>query len=326
MNQDVINKTIREAMTGLYNNASIFLIVFSLINIIFVAKDLFTEYTHKKKVTKNIIVFVFLVIQTLVLLWARFNSGLFFDVKLAALLLITLTTNIFICTKNIIFSKVTQLFIFFDLILFLLIGTFIVTPIVYEQYLFKGDICFGISCPIKQVVSLNTQLDTLQKKYDSLKDIYSGAELLVTDRQGKEWKKYVSNSGIPFTLLYPTNWKVESSVFVDEKGNKVAEFSPGMEEMKVNKSCFEEKMYRTSNELGTVKQNTVTIGRYLGELQITKVEYEGGSPNWNGIWYPNSYCLKEGDKAFYMTFYEYTEKPTQQKLYEQILTTLKILE
>jgi len=322
-----MNNIIREAMSGVYDSASLFLIVFSLINVVFIARDLFIEYSHKKKLTSNSMVLIFLIAQALILFWAKSNSNILFDMKLPVLFLITLSANVFICTKNIVFSKLSQLFIFLDLFFVLLIGTFLATPIVYEQILFKGTVCFGISCPVKEVLNLNIQLEGLQNKYDSLKDMYSDGELLVTDRKGKEWKKYISNSNIPFTLLYPRNWKLETSVFIDEKGNKVAEFIPGIEEKKEGEPCFDKyaQSHNSNYYLGTIKQAPITIGRYTGELQITKVGYEGGSPNWDGIWYPNTYCLQRDNKAFYMTFYEYSEKPTQQKLYEQILTTLKFL-
>jgi len=323
-----MNNIIREAMSGVYNTTSLFLIVFSLINVVFIARDLFIEYSHKKKLTSNSIVLIFLIAQTLILFWAKFNSDIFFDMKLPVLLFITLSVNVFICSKNIVFSKLSQLFIFLDLLFVLLIGTFLATPIVYEQYLFRGDICFGISCPIKQVEDLNSKLAEQQKKFDLFKNMYSDGELLITDRKGKEWKKYISDSKIPFTLLYPTNWKLETSVFVDEKGNKVAEFIPGVEEKKDGEPCFDKnaQWHNGYYYLGAITQNTVSIGKYRGELEITKVMYEGGSPNWDGVWYPNTYCLREGNKVFYMTFYEYSEKPTQQILYEQILTTLKFLD
>lgn len=176
---------------------------------------------------------------------------------------------------------------------------------------------------VREINLLHNFLTKLENDYLKLKTEYSEGVLLVTDKKGKEWKKYISERGPSFTLLYPLNWKVESGVFVDEKNNKVAEFTPGITFLN-NRSCFEEPIYKGNPNFEIISQEPVTVGQYQGELQIMKTMYEGGSPNWNGIWYPNKYCLKTNGKAFYMTFYEYSEKPTQQKLYEQILITLKI--
>lgn len=126
-----------------------------------------------------------------------------------------------------------------------------------------------------------------------------------------------------FSINYPTNWKVDTSVFDDEKGHKVAEYSPGIIELRPDQQCFEKNNY-VQEEI--IDQHPVNIGRYEGELQISRVMYEGGSPNWTGIWYPNAYCVRVSNNiAFKMTFYENAEKPRNSILYERILSSLEVL-
>lgn len=126
-----------------------------------------------------------------------------------------------------------------------------------------------------------------------------------------------------FSISYPAKWKVGTSVFDDEKGNKVAEYSPGIIELRQNQPCFEKNSYY---EEDVITQNPIIIGKYRGDLQISRVVYEGGSPNWNGIWYPNTYCIRVSDTlVFKMTFYEYSEKPTNSQLYERIISSVEVL-
>lgn len=126
-----------------------------------------------------------------------------------------------------------------------------------------------------------------------------------------------------FSINYPKNWKVDTSVFDDEKGNKVAEYSPGIIELKSNQECFEKSKY-VQEEI--INQHPVIIGKYEGEVQISKIMYEGGSPNWTGIWYPITYCVRiSSNIAFKMTFYENAEKPINSALYERILSSLEVL-
>lgn len=217
--------------------------------------------------------------------------------------------------------KIKNTFIVVLLILFIVLASFVL----YQRSQINTYIQINNSLN-KNLDETNNQLSIVQKKHNRLIDVYSDTTPHVIDRNGKEWKKYISNSDISFTLLYPVNWRITSTVFMDEKGKKVAEFIPGIKNLGKDDQCFEEQKYKSNYYLGSVKQEQVSIGKYKGSLKIEKVGYEGGYPNWNGVWYPNSYCLIDGDRAFYMTFYEYEEKPTQQKLYEEILSSLNIQE
>jgi len=166
---------------------------------------------------------------------------------------------------------------------------------------------------------------------------------LVKNRNNEEWNRdiHIGNldgtdvyslwsdlkSKIPdhyvFSINYPSIWKVGTSVFDDEKGNKVAEYSPGIIALQQNQPCFVESPYYKED---IISQNQIIIGKYQGELQISRVGYEGGSPNWNGTWYPNTYCIRVSNTlAFKMTFYEYSEKPLNSKLYERIISSVEVL-
>lgn len=141
---------------------------------------------------------------------------------------------------------------------------------------------------------------------------------------GTSWKgMFESLSGYRFfSIQYPKNWKDDHGIFIDEKGQKVAEYMPGIVHLDASAPCFDHSVPSQEEPL---QNSAVTIGNYKGELEISKIMYEGGFPNYTGIWYPNTYCLRLDDRtAFKMTFYENAPKPANSRLYEQILSSLKV--
>ncbi len=178
---------------------------------------------------------------------------------------------------------------------------------------------------------LNRTLDFFDEQTKS--DDLHGVIIRVTDRKGKVWNKDIRLNWndvellLPnqsaFSILYPENWSVDSSVFMDDKNHKVAEYSSGLIKLKSSEPCFNKNMYVQARILN---HKNVTIGSnaYKGELQISEMMYEGGSPNWTGIWYPNEYCIRLTDNlAFKMNFYENDAEPKNSALYEKILSTIE---
>jgi len=154
-----------------------------------------------------------------------------------------------------------------------------------------------------------------------------------------DWKTYY---GSKFSVQYPSNWKISGSVFDDDKGNKVAEFSPGHLTLISPISC-NEFFHRIKNSGADIiaEETNVSFEGYQPEFidekeveingikwrkLITKVGYEGGYPEWTGTWYPNDYCIAKEKRLFSMTFYEKESTPKNAKLYNQILSTFKFLE
>ncbi len=68
-----------------------------------------------------------------------------------------------------------------------------------------------------------------------------------------------------------------------------------------NQKCLD-NLSQKQSQSEFISKEKITIGDYEG---VRVVEKAGavGFPN-NIIWYPNTYCISKGDKAFVMIFYE----------------------
>lgn len=127
-----------------------------------------------------------------------------------------------------------------------------------------------------------------------------------------------------FTIAFPNNWTINGSVFSNQDGEKIAELSPGLVGLKPNQSCFDSEWNGDyAGESQFISLNNIRIGSLEGKLLIEKTEAWNGTPN-DEYWYPHFYCLSNGKNAFVMTFYEKTIESNNEKLYDRILSTLKI--
>lgn len=174
-----------------------------------------------------------------------------------------------------------------------------------SNIMFKGTSC-ETNMPLGQ--------DPFEPKiYDSLR--------IKTIFKTDDWNNFEQatvKEDYAYTFEYPSNWISDYSVFSDSIEHKLAELSPGAVLLKPGQKCFDKKYDET-----LILERPIKIGGLNGALKITEVMYEGGSPDWNGIWYPNTYCLVDKDKAFVITFYEYEKVPKNSSVYEKILSTLK---
>jgi len=127
---------------------------------------------------------------------------------------------------------------------------------------------------------------------------------------------------LSFSIEYPGEWQNNGGVFDDSNGNKIAELLPGLVSLQPGQKCFDVAP-KNSGLSQLISQTDLSIARRQGVLRVNKVIYEGGYPNWTDYWYPNTFCLMEGDKAFVMTFYEHEIETEDRKLFIQILATLK---
>lgn len=150
------------------------------------------------------------------------------------------------------------------------------------------------------------------KKYSSDKNSVFSTE---------NWIWYTSSKeNFSFSIEFPSNWRLDYSVFYDSENNKIAELWPGIVALKNNQKCFDVK--EEINEIMKfISQNNINIGGKNGILKV----YE--SVAWNGNerrkWYPNIYCLMEWEKAFVMSFYNFEFETENRELFERVLATLK---
>ena len=114
-----------------------------------------------------------------------------------------------------------------------------------------------------------------------------------------------------FSIRYPKNWTLGTSVFDDENGNKVAEFMPGLVILKPNQACFDSEEKSSMGD-ETVSKEKIKIGNLNGVLKIEN-DIEGNRNNY--------YCLSNEKNAFVIKFIGELSD-SNKKLFEQILSTL----
>ena len=152
------------------------------------------------------------------------------------------------------------------------------------------------------------------------KFISNGKFVFSTD----DWQSYSSkNDNASFSIEYPADWNLGSSVFDDSNGKKIAEFLPGLVVLQPGQKCFDANGNNETGRSELISQANIIIDKLQGALRIEKVLYEGGSPNWTGYWYPNIYCLSDGSNAFVMSFYEDKLNSDKRKLFGKIISTLR---
>lgn len=156
------------------------------------------------------------------------------------------------------------------------------------------------------------------------------------------WKTYTDKNG-KFVFRYPFSWTADSPIFKDEKGNKVAELYPGHLTTEKNITCADfDRIIEFGGEVRNQEIDVTNLSRATPKVisqedkiingsewsvRVVEVVYDGGSLEWNGIWYPNEYCLKKPDenRLFKINFYEYSPKAKSAELYNQILSSFKFL-
>ncbi len=191
----------------------------------------------------------------------------------------------------------------------------------------------------QEVISLNNQLELVRQENENLSEQITklkskDREIIDESISQTGWKKFSSDGkyvfstenwslysikkdDFSFSIKYPSEWQLNGSVFDDASGNKIAEFLPGLVVLSPNQKCFDfdKEENRRIGEL--ISRTSVSIGGKTGVLEINKTGTQ------RGVWYPNIFCLSEGEKAFVMSFYEHELGGGNRELFEEILTTLK---
>ena len=155
------------------------------------------------------------------------------------------------------------------------------------------------------------------------------------------WKVY-GGSSYGFSFKYPNNWAIEknSTVLLDENGQKVAELSPGKLTLNQEVECKEvfrrtleggppikaketNLSFEEPQRLSKISQETIDLNNQKWELLVVKASYEGSARDPSGIWYPHMYCTKSKDSLLMINFYEIVLPAQKKLLFDQILSTFK---
>lgn len=134
------------------------------------------------------------------------------------------------------------------------------------------------------------------------------------------------SAGGLYKLDYPGSWKIQSTVFHDPAGTKVAELSPGYVTTGESQQCFATEF--ESERAVLLSQESFRIGPNKGELRVVATHPEGDvSSGHIDTWFPRAYCIEGGDKAFIITFYSRTESPSaeDQRVYERIISSFRFI-
>ena len=131
------------------------------------------------------------------------------------------------------------------------------------------------------------------------------------------WHRYVSKDKT-FSIEYPGNWLIDGSVFSDGKGNKIAEFSPGIIMLQTNQKCLSE-LKDDGTRTKIISRKNIIINKRQGVLVKSEVINDMGG----GTWFPNTYCVYGGTKAFVMSFYDRDLNSSNKDMYDKIISTLE---
>ncbi len=134
-----------------------------------------------------------------------------------------------------------------------------------------------------------------------------------------DWLSYTpKDTSGKFSISFPKGWKLDGSVFYNNKGEKIGEFSPGLVQLKENQSCFDTEWTNFSGVSELISTSTIDTGKLKGKSIIEKSEVWNGTTN-DQYWYPYFYCLSSGNNAFVITFYEWKLEPTNEDMHNEIL-------
>ena len=193
----------------------------------------------------------------------------------------------------------------------------------------------------QELSSLNNQLKLIQQENENLSEqvrrLHSKGKAVITAKaetiSQTGWKKLNSNEfafsiengwsylsrydDFSFSIDYPGDWQLKGSVFYDSNGNKIAEFSQGPVVLSANQECSDLLSEIESQRSRPISEANIHIGGKDGLLKISEAHTE------KETWYPNIFCLSEGEKAFIMSFYQRDLGAGDRELFEKILATLK---
>ncbi len=125
-----------------------------------------------------------------------------------------------------------------------------------------------------------------------------------------DWSDFQFKPGvIAYEFRYPTDWILDSGVFSDSKGNKVAEILPGAVSLAPGQTCFDRPYNNFEGRTELVSQGNINIAGLQGVRRIEKVSV--------------TYCLVKNNEAFEMVFYADPPTSEKQKSFDQILSTFQ---
>ncbi len=126
-----------------------------------------------------------------------------------------------------------------------------------------------------------------------------------------------------FSLEFPSNWALKSTVFYDSNENKMAELQ-GMNWSKEQTFCFQDVEKDSQGRLSVLRKNQITInGNEITEVVLSA--YPEGSKDFK-VWSPHVYCIEHEDRYFTITFYSIQDTGLDESDFRSILSTASFIQ
>lgn len=123
------------------------------------------------------------------------------------------------------------------------------------------------------------------------------------------------NKKLGFTIHFPGNWTMSSSVFYDGNNKKVAEIPPTVLLKSGQESVFLDYKPAIDHGEQLISKEEIQINSYKGSKIITKIPTESGS------WYPHIYRLTDETHGFAIFLYSEVINKEEQALFDRIINT-----
>ncbi|GAQ24770.1 hypothetical protein [Tepidanaerobacter syntrophicus] len=139
----------------------------------------------------------------------------------------------------------------------------------------------------------------------------------------EDWVSYSFRENSPiisYSLEFPSQWKVEYSIFTDENGEKIGELLPPVM-MKEGQTLLD--TWKPSDDYELISKEDIKVGELTGVKIITKSYPYGGDID---VWYPHTYYLTDGKRVFIISFYTLDIDLQKQELFDKIISTFKFLD
>jgi hypothetical protein len=136
---------------------------------------------------------------------------------------------------------------------------------------------------------------------------YSSKEMEIYVFTTDDWASFEVAEGASapkFSFKLPPQWRLDGSEIYDKDEKKIGTLDPpGLIRLKNGQSCFGNfKNYLVEASKITGKR-PISFNGLVGQVMLSERHYEDGSGGY-GTWYPQSFCISNGQFAFTMTFYQ----------------------
>ncbi len=127
-----------------------------------------------------------------------------------------------------------------------------------------------------------------------------------------------SPTELRFTIHFPGDWTIDSSVFYDGNNKKVAEIPPPILLKPGEQAVFLNYKPEINQSEELICTEAIQIDNYPGSRTITRIATE------SGLWNPHIYRLTSGNYGFSIVFYSPQVTEQDQELFDKIVNAIRL--